>query len=173
MAARVGAALALAVALASVPANARAQAAPTAKPGPGAAQAATAAATPAPPASPDSSAQGFSYEAASRRDPFVSLVRKGTDAAPTSDGRARGLAGLETGEVTLTGTLTSRQGFVGIVQGADSKTYIVRRGDKLLDGTITAVLADAMVILQQVDDPLTSQKQREVRKPLRHTEGAR
>jgi hypothetical protein len=46
-------------------------------------------------------------------------------------------------------------------------------GDKLLDGSIRSITADAMVILQQVNDPLTLEKQREVRKLLRQTEEAK
>jgi hypothetical protein len=34
------------------------------------------------------------------------------------------------------GQLASQGGFVGILQGADNKTYIVRSGDRLLDGSI-------------------------------------
>ena len=60
--------------------------------------------------------------------------------------------------------------FVGIVQGVDSKTYIVRTGDKLSDGAVRAITADSMVILQQVNDPLSLEKVHEVRKVLRHTE---
>ena len=67
----------------------------------------------------------------------------------------------------------ARGGYVGILQGADSKTYIVKAGDKLLDGTIRTITPDAMVILQQVNDPLSLEKQREVRKVLRQTEEAK
>ncbi len=50
------------------------------------------------------------------------------------------------------------------MQGVDNKTYIVRAGDKLSDGTVRSITADAMVILQQVNDPLSLEKEREVRK---------
>ena len=59
------------------------------------------------------------------------------------------------------------------MQGSDNKTYIVRAGDKLLDGTIRAITQDSMVITQQVTDPLSLEKQREVRKMLRQTEEAK
>jgi Tfp pilus assembly protein PilP len=81
--------------------------------------------------------------------------------------RPQGLAGLSASEVALKGTLNSRTGFVALVQGADNRTYIVRPGDKLLDGTIQTITEEAMVILQQVDDPLSLQKERAVRKSLR------
>jgi hypothetical protein len=55
--------------------------------------------------------------------------------------------------------------------GTDEKTYIVRTGDKLADGTIRAITSEMVVIQQQVKDPLSRQREREVRKMLRNTEG--
>jgi type IV pilus assembly protein PilP len=115
--------------------------------------------------------QGYTYNPEGRRDPFVSLLRRGADTQRTpGEMRPPGIAGLETAEVTVKGIMQSRGGYVALVQGTDQKTYIVRTGDRLLDGTIQSITADAMVILQQVDDPLSLEKQREVRKLLRQTE---
>ncbi len=117
---------------------------------------------------------GFTYNPEGRRDPFVNLVRRGS--TTTRGGgvgaaaRPGGLAGLETAEVTLRGTVRSREGFVAILQGVDQKTYIVRAGDRLLDGTVRTISQNDMVILQQVNDPLSLEKQREVRKVLRQAE---
>jgi hypothetical protein len=36
-----------------------------------------------------------------------------------------------------------------------------------MDGTVGAITADAVVFVQQVNDPLSPVKQREIRKPLR------
>jgi Tfp pilus assembly protein PilP len=126
------------------------------------------------PAGPQLEPQGYTYDPAGRRDPFVSLLRRGNDAGkPTLGARPAGLSGLETSEVTLKGTIASQVGFVGIVQGADQKTYIVKAGDRLLDGTIRTITQDSMVITQQVTDPLSLEKTREVRKVLRQTEEAK
>jgi len=142
-----------------------ATASPTAQP---AANASPAASTgPASPLEP----QGYTYDPQGRRDPFISLLRRGSDAQkPSGSGRPSGLAGLETSEVTLKGTIATQGSYVGILQGSDSKTYIVRAGDKLLDGTIRVINPESMVITQQVTDPLSLEKQREVRKLLRQTE---
>jgi Tfp pilus assembly protein PilP len=114
---------------------------------------------------------GFTYNAEGRRDPFVSLVRQGGTAAGGGTGpRPSGLAGLTVGEVTLRGTMRGREGFVGVLQGADQKTYIVRAGDRLFDGTIRTITQNDLVIVQQVNDPLSLEKQREVRKVLRQVE---
>ena len=123
------------------------------------------------PASAPAVANGFDYKPEGRRDPFVSLVRRGTEAARTTpNSRGAGLGGLETSEVTLKGTVQSREGYVAMLQGSDSKTYIVRVGDRLLDGAVRAINANAVVILQQVNDPLSLEKQREVHKTLRQAD---
>jgi hypothetical protein len=80
---------------------------------------------------------------------------------------------LTAGEITLKGILASRDGYVGIVLGADNKTYIVHPGEALLDGTVRTITSDARVILQQVNEPLSLQKQRELKKVLRQTEESR
>jgi Tfp pilus assembly protein PilP len=114
---------------------------------------------------------GFTYVPEGRRDPFISLLRRGSDSRAAASGtRPSGLGGLGAEEITLRGTIRSRDGFVGILQGADQKTYIVRAGDKLYDGTIRTITQNDLVIVQQVNDPLSLEKQREVRKVLRQIE---
>jgi Tfp pilus assembly protein PilP len=118
--------------------------------------------------------QGYTYSPDGRRDPFISLLQHGSNTLkPTLGARAAGLLGLETSEVTLKGTIVSEAGFVGILQGSDNKTYIVRAGERLLDGTIRTITQDSVVITQQVTDPLSLEKQREVRKVLRQTQEAK
>jgi type IV pilus assembly protein PilP len=117
------------------------------------------------PASP----QGYTYNPAGRRDPFVSLVNRGTDPR-TQSSRPQGLPGLSVGDLSIRGIVASNRAFIAMVQAPDGKTYVVRTGDKLYDATVKAVLADAVVFLQQVNDPLSLVKQREIRKPLRPTE---
>ena len=114
---------------------------------------------------------GYTYDPAGRRDPFVTLMRRGTDAGRNEPGtRPAGVAGLAVSELTLKGTMQARTGYVALVQGADTKTYIVKPGDKLFDGTIRSITGTGMVMLQEVNDPLSLEKQREVRKVLRQTD---
>jgi Tfp pilus assembly protein PilP len=75
--------------------------------------------------------------------------------------------------VTLKGTMASKGAYVAILQGSDARTYVVHQGEKLLDGTVRSITADSLVILQQVNDPLSKETQREVRKVLRQTEEAK
>ena len=80
------------------------------------------------------------------------------------------MPGVSVSDVAIRGIVASNKTYVAMVQGPDKRTYIVRNGDKLYDATVKAVLADAVVFVQQVNDPLSLVKQREIRKPLRPTE---
>lgn len=117
-----------------------------------------------------SAPQGYSYDPAGRRDPFVSLMHRGTDSRTAANTRPVGLQGLPVGEAAVKGIVQSRNGYVAMLQAPDEKTYIVRSGDRLLDASIKAITADAVVFVQQVTDPLSLVKQREIRRPLRPTE---
>ena len=157
---------------------AKAAPAPATKPAGGAASTAAepVVATPADAAaSPALQARGFSYNPEGRRDPFVNLLRRGTgvDVSSVTGPRPSGLKGLGAGEVTLKGTMASQGAYVAILQGSDARTYVVHQGEKLFDGTVRSITADSLVILQQVNDPLSKETQREVRKVLRQTEEAK
>ena len=142
-------------------------AAPGAAPAPQAVQkppAATPVPAPAPPPAPDT----YSYRAEGRRDPFVSLVNRGTDPRQR---KAEGAAGLLASDAVLRGVLLNRGTYVAIVQGPDGKRqYIVHPNDRFADGVVKAITADSMLILQEVNDPLSLTKQREIRKTLRAVE---
>ncbi|HEY2432911.1 MAG TPA: hypothetical protein VGI12_09590 [Vicinamibacterales bacterium] len=131
---------------------------------------------PAPPAAPappvrsgaqPGSASGYTYDPAGRRDPFVSLLGRGNDGVATG-ARPQGLPGLMINELTLKGVMKTPKGeFVALLQAPDSKSYIGHAGEKVLDGAIKAVTAVEVVFTQDVNDPLSLVKQREVRKAIR------
>ena len=98
----------------------------------------------------------------------MSLLSRGID-APTGR-KLTGLAGLTTAEVMLRGVLQSRNAYVALVSGPDGKTYSAHVNDRLLDGVIRSVTPQGIVIMQEVNDPLSLVKQREVRKGLRTAE---
>ena len=109
-----------------------------------------------------------SYDAGGRRDPFVSLLRSGSDVSGLSNSpRPAGIAGLLVSEVALRGVIQSPAGFAALLQGSDGKTHVVRAGDRLFDGQVRSIGSDAMVLLQRSSDPLVVPKEFEVRKPLR------
>jgi len=134
----------------------------------------------APPATPAAEAPaqalptidpGYVYEPSGRRDPFISLLGRGTEKTPTTAVRPAGLPGILIGEVTVKGVVRDRTGFIAMLQAPDKKTYTVRVGDKLLDGTVKSITKETVVFSQDVNDPLSLIKQREVPKPVRQAEG--
>jgi Tfp pilus assembly protein PilP len=126
---------------------------------------------PAPEAAPPQQ-EAYTYRPEGRRDPFLNLVGTGTDAKVTSR-KGEGSAGLTVAEITVRGIMQSRGSLVAMIQGPDNKTYIVHQGDKLLDGTIKSITPQGLIVVQEVTDPLSLIKQREVRKLLRSLEDAK
>jgi type IV pilus assembly protein PilP len=123
---------------------------------------------PAQPALPSPPAD-FEYQPEGRRDPFLNLVNRGTDsrAGAAQGTRPDGLAGVLIEEINVRGIVQSRGGFVAMIATPSGRTYTVRAGDRLMDGTVRAISAQAIVLMQEVNDPLSLEKQREVRKFLR------
>ena len=158
------AALALACAL---PASAQSAARPQAS-----RPAAPAATSGTPSAPPPVEQEPYTYEPQGRRDPFVSLLARGSDPRGAST-RAAGLPGVLIAEASVKGIVRDRSGFIAMIQGTGTKTFIVRAGEKLMDGSVKAITTDSVVFLQDVNDPLSMVKQKEVRKPVRSADGGR
>ena len=76
-------------------------------------------------------------------------------------------------EITVSGIVQNKGVLVAMVQGPDKKTYLVHQGDKFLDGTVKTVTPQGLIIVQEVNDPLSLVKQREIRKQLRSLEDAK
>ena len=128
------------------------------------------AAAPAPsPAKSPEAPESFTYESGGRRDPFLNLIGVGTDPGLTSK-RGEGPAGMRVAEISVKGIVQSRSALLAMVQGPDKKTYLVHQGDKFLDGTIKTITPQGLIIVQEVNDPLSLVKQREIRKQLRSLE---
>ena len=114
----------------------------------------------------------FSYNPEGRRDPFISLLGRGSD-SKSPGVRPAGVPGLLINEVSIKGIVRNSSGFVALIQGPDNKSYVVKAGDRLMDGTVKSIVQDAVVFSQDVNDPLSLVKQKEIRKPLRVVDGGR
>ena len=155
--------LVVAAALAGATASGSLVAAQT--PAPPAGQPAAAASKPAEPPPPERPA--YTYQPEGRRDPFISLLARGSDPASAAS-RPPGAPGLLINEITVKGIVRDRNEFIAIIQGPDTtKTFIVRNGEQLMDGTVKSITVDTVVFSQDVNDPLSLVKQREVRKAVR------
>ena len=138
-------------------------------------------AQPAPPAAaPQKSAPesaptpppNYQYAPDGRRDPFTSLVNRGTETTPqgrrdVARVRPQGLGGIAVDEVVVRGIMQSRGGWVAMIASPSGRTYSIRPGDRLFDGSVRAITPQAVILMQEVNDPLLLEKQREVRKFLR------
>jgi type IV pilus assembly protein PilP len=123
---------------------------------------------------------GYSYNPQGRRDPFVSLVKPvGPQGGKV---RPQGLPGFLIQEVALKGVVktsggglgpASSAGYIAILQGTDGKSYFVTVGQRLFDGVIVAIDASSVSFRQEVTDPLSPVRTRDVRKTLYPSEEAR
>ena len=119
---------------------------------------------------PAAQPEPYTYNPEGRRDPFTSLIGTGGTETRNTGRRGEGPAGMSVADVSVRGVLQSRGALVAMIQGPDNKTYIVHQGDKLLDGVIKTITPQGLVIIQEVNDPLSLVKQREVSKLLRSLE---
>jgi type IV pilus assembly protein PilP len=120
------------------------------------------------PAAAGPAPEPYTYNPDGRRDPFVSLIARGVEAP--AGVKSSGLAGISTSEVGVKGVLNSKGAYIALVAGPDGKTYMAHVNDRLMDGTIRSITPQGLVIVQEVNDPLSLIKQREVRKGLRASE---
>lgn len=113
------------------------------------------------PSAPDS----YHYDAQGRRDPFQSLIGP----APKLQGgqRPEGPPGFLIDEIKIQGVVKTRQqGLVAMINGPNNKSYLVKIGDKVLDGEIIRITPNSIVFRQEVNDPTRIERFREVVKEI-------
>lgn len=115
---------------------------------------------------------GYSYSPQGRRDPFVSLL-KPVSADQGARTRRPGMEGFLIQEVALKGIVRTPKGFTAMLLGTDGKSYFVNVGQRLFDGVIVSIDATTVTLRQEVSDPLSTVKSRDVKKTLYPTEEAR
>jgi len=113
------------------------------------------------PSAPDS----YHYDPQGRRDPFQSLI--GPAPKLQAGQRPAGLPGFLIDEIKLQGIVKTRQqGLVAMVNGPDNKGYLIKVGDKVLDGEVIRMTPTSVVFRQEVNDPTRIERFREVVKDL-------
>jgi Tfp pilus assembly protein PilP len=113
----------------------------------------------------------YSYTAQGRRDPFVSLLKPVSESGPGK--RRPGMEGFLIQEVALKGIVKDSKGFTAMLLGTDGKSYFCKVGQRLFDGVITAIDASTVTFRQEVTDPLSSVRSRDVKKTLYPSEEGR
>ena len=109
-------------------------------------------------------AETYRYDPQGRRDPFRSLV--GPAPKLNNKDRPAGVPGFLIDEMKLTGIVKTKQGMVGVISGPDNKGYLIRMGDKVLDGEVIRITPSSVVFRQEVNDPTRIERYREVVKDL-------
>lgn len=115
---------------------------------------------------------GYSYNPQGRRDPFVSLL-KPVSADQGVKTRRPGMEGFLIQEVALKGIVRTPKGYTAMLLGTDGKSYFVKEGQRMFDGVITKIDATAVTFRQEITDPLSTVKSRDVKKTLYPSEEAR
>jgi type IV pilus assembly protein PilP len=106
----------------------------------------------------------YRYDPQGRRDPFRSLI--GPAPKLEAGQRPPGVPGFMIDELKLQGVFKTRQGLAAMVTGPDNKGYVIRVGDKVLDGEIIRLTPTSVVFRQEVNDPTRIERYREVVKDL-------
>ena len=109
----------------------------------------------------------YRYDPQGRRDPFRSLIGPAPKLEPGQ--RPAGIPGFLIDEVKLQGVFRTKQGFTAMVNGPDNKGYLLKVGDKLLDGEVIRITATGVAFRQEVNDPTRIERYREVVKDLTPT----
>jgi len=107
----------------------------------------------------------YQYQPLGRRDPFVSLL---ANVSPDGGASARppGMPGFLISEITLKGIVLSRGEFVALLEATDGNSYFARVGQEFYDGSLIAMDEATATFSEQVRDPLSSVRNREVTKSL-------
>ena len=70
-------------------------------------------------------------------------------------------------EIKLQGVIrTKQQGLIGMIDGPDNRSYLLKIGDKVLDGEVIRITPSSVVFRQEVNDPTRIERFREVVKDL-------
>jgi len=112
-----------------------------------------------------STSESYHYDPQGRRDPFQSLIGPSPKLQPGQ--RPPGPPGFLIDEIKLQGVVkTKQQGLIAMINGPDNKGYLIRVGDKVLDGEIIRITPSSVVFRQEVNDPTRIERFREVVKDL-------
>lgn len=108
--------------------------------------------------------EAYHYDPQGRRDPFQSLIGP---APQRKSGQVPGPPGFLIDEIKLQGIVkTQQQGLIAMVNGPDNKGYLIKVGDKVLDGEVIRITPTSVVFRQEVNDPTRIERYREVVKDI-------
>jgi Tfp pilus assembly protein PilP len=104
---------------------------------------------------------------AARRDPFESLVahtqNKGASNLPP------GKAGLQVSTLRLDGIVRAPNGMIAVVSNPQARTYFLREGDHLYDGSVEKITMDGVSFHEEGKDAFGKPVERQVNKRIYST----
>jgi hypothetical protein len=111
------------------------------------------------------------HESTSRRDPFSALVGGPAAGGGVPTNLPPGKAGLVISRVRIDGIVKGPGGMIAVVTNGQERTYFLREGDQLYDGSVTHITMTDVAFHETGKDPFGKPVEREVSKPLNATPG--
>src|SRR5712692_5059704 len=121
------------------------------------------------PAAPRKSAPAESEIRMARRDPFESLI--GRQQGKGAPNLPPGKAGLQVSTLRLDGIVKAPNGMIAVVSNPQARTYFLREGDHLYDGTVEKISMDGVSFHEEGKDAFGKPMERQVNKRIYSSSG--
>jgi len=103
-----------------------------------------------------------------RRDPFESLLGRQTK---TALNLPPGIRGLQVSTLRLDGLVKAPNGMIAVVSNPQARTYFLREGDHLYDGSVEKISMDGVSFHEEGKDAFGKPVERQVNKRIYSTPG--
>src|SRR5216683_114136 len=110
-------------------------------------------------------------KAATRRDPFDTLLTKARAGNAPPENLPPGKAGLIIETLRINGIVHSPNGMIAVVSNSQQRVYFLREGDKLYDGSVEKIALDAISFHEIGKDAFGKPLERVVTKRLYPSSG--
>jgi Tfp pilus assembly protein PilP len=101
-----------------------------------------------------------------RRDPFESLVGRQQAQSAANKNLPPGKAGLQVSTLRLDGVVKASNGMIAVVSNPQLRTYFLREGDHLYDGTVEKISMDGVSFHEEGKDAFGQPVERQVNKRI-------
>ncbi len=120
------------------------------------------------------SREEYTYIPGERRDPFISLLRRGSEQTMTG-GELTPLQKVRVEDMKLVGIVKSRKGMTALIQTPDGKGYFLRPGVRvgMKEGVVEKILEDKVIVKEEKRDFLGQIQVSEIVLQLNKKEEAR
>jgi hypothetical protein len=103
-----------------------------------------------------------------RRDPFESLIGRQNKGAPNLP---PGKLGLQVNTLRLDGIVRAPNGMIAVVSNPQARTYFLREGDRLYDGSVEKISMDGVSFHEEGKDAFGKPVERQVNKRIYSSPG--